>query len=140
MMNMNMNTKTYNESPMMSTIEFANCEGLDLAQAHPETLDKLVESGEIVWLTMPHVSEGCVYGNQIYPYIIKNGLMSKYTLYPVLNEDVLAKYDMKYVKGGHVFTFVENMGCYFPADTDIHVSTNYAFINKLRHEIASKFN
>lgn len=137
---MNMNTKSYNESPVMTTTEFDNCEGLDLNQAHPEVLDKLVESGEIVWLTMPHVSNGSVYGNQIYPYVIKNSLMSKYALYPVTNDDVLEKYDMKYVKGGHVFTFVENMGFYFPIDTNIHVSTNYAYINKLRQEIMNKFN
>lgn len=140
--------RNYNGVDMMDKKTYDVCTGYDLNQSSQYALEDLAKDKVVIWITNIHtyIDKGILpsgekyeisklIGNDIYPYLVVNENGNLF-LQPIITLHRVEKKYPKYIFEKSNFSVPVNktiMGtCELPEH--IHASTNYAYINRYRHE------
>jgi len=153
-----MMNRNYNEAPMMDQKTFDICEGYDLNNTSKEVLDNFINEKTIIWVTdiclmndegiMPtgerYVTSGIGH-NYIVPCIVQK-IKNTYCLRDVWMycgkekyTELVEKYPHYQFEHGMETKTFENGGGFFFLEDDVHASTTYEYINKIRFNIEKEY-
>lgn len=152
--------KNYNVAPMMDQKTFDLCEGYDLNNTSKEVLDNFIKEKTIIWVTdiqlmsdegiMPsgerYMTNRIVH-NYIVPCIVQK-IKNTYCLRDMwmhcgkdkYNELVekYSQYEFGYGMETKCFNKASGFFPYQILDEDVHASTSYEYINRVRHNEEQK--
>lgn len=150
----------YDKFPMMSDEDFDNAEGLELDLTDESTLERLYKNKEIVWLINPNIKydvvnrkntiiNHCIVACYVYRYkgvyTVRNINGCPFRYLDLFHEKA-DNFDVYYKGSGSYRDYKyekTSMGTYelkTNADEYVHVSTDYAFINRYRKNVMKKLN